>query len=156
MPASAPNPSYTVFPMPPFLTMTRARPARDRLRQPAVPRHLRVRPGRRGVRAGTSPHRTPRAGRPGARHAAAGGPVEAPSSVAGVLFADWFTFLERQVVQEALDVFRSVEHRPGSTQTLADIANAFGLTDPDLVELNRDLPGWSSPAGPSPSPTPRP
>ncbi len=66
-----------------------------------------------------------------------------PDSVAAVLFTDYFTFILRQVVQDALDLYREYAYQlpDGSTDTLADIADRFGITDPDLVDLNLDADG---------------
>ena len=148
MPASAPNPSYTVFPMPPFLTMTvPGRPAVDFGSQPYLV-HLRVRPGRRGVRPG--PRRSGPApagtGRPGAGHA---GPKVPPTHHVRrrAALADWFTFLVRQVVQDALDVFRSVEHRPGPGAEPAD-ARSLRAADPDLMALTTNKANPAFPGGP--------
>ena len=66
-----------------------------------------------------------------------------PDSVAAVLFTDYFVFILRQLVQDALDLYRDYTYQvpPGSTDTLANIANQFGISDPELVELNRDVAG---------------
>ena len=70
-------------------------------------------------------------------HSGRKGAATPPTSVAALLYADWFTFLLRQVVQDALDVFRSVRHRPapGAGESLPAIAARFGLADPNLTPL---------------------
>ena len=50
-------------------------------------------------------------------------------------------FLLRQLVQDALDLYRAYPHATGAGETLDDVANRFGISDPELVTLNLDVPG---------------
>ena len=142
MPASAPqNPSFTVFPMLPYVQLTadgtttdfgtgpfQATPAYQEylaryFRELAAPAPSAGTPGASGT--------TPASG--GAQAAATDGQ---PDSVAAALFTDYFVFILRQLVQAALDVYQqySYEVPAGSTDTLADIAVRFGIAGADTAE----------------------
>ena len=111
-------------------------PGRRRSTRSCSPSTFRSSPRRRRPRRGAQP-----VADPAAQAAAVTGGQ--PDSVAAVLFTDYFTFILRQVVQDALDLYREYAYQlpDGSTDTLADIADRFGITDPDLVDLNLDADG---------------
>jgi len=128
MPENPPqNPSFTVFPMPPFVQLTADGTTIDfgtgpyqattayqqylasyfaELAAPAPP-------------AGSAPART-------AQPAAEG----QPESVAAVLFADYFAFILRQLVQDALDLYQTYPYQAAPADTLPGIAARFGIIDP--------------------------
>ena len=145
--ATAPdNPSFTVFPMPPFVRLTAQGTGIDAttvdfgtgpyLAGAAYQHDL-----ARYFQELAAPASAPPGG-PSATQAA--GPADGPpESVAAVLFTDYFAFILRQLLQDALDLYGEYAYQvpDGSTDTLADIANRFGITDPDLIELNLDVDG---------------
>ena len=48
-------------------------------------------------------------------------------SVAALLFTDYFVFILRQLVQDALDLYREYPYQAGTSDTLADIAVQLGI-----------------------------
>ena len=66
-----------------------------------------------------------------------------PESVAALLFTDCFVFILRQLVQDALDLYRAYPYqvRPAARTSSPTSPTGSGSADPDLVELNRDVPG---------------
>jgi LysM repeat protein len=143
MPATAPqNPSFTVFPMLPYVQLTadgtttdfgtgpyQATPAyqpylAQYFQELAAPAQPAGTPGS----SGTTPA-------PGGTQAAAVTDSQ-PDSVAAALFTDYFVFILRQLVQAALDVYQPYNYRvpTGSTDTLADIAVRFGIAEADTAE----------------------
>ena len=147
MPAAAPqNPSFTVFPMPPFLQLTDGGASIDFGTGPfrATPAYQQYLARYFQQLAAPAPA-TPAS--PAAPASPAVQPATVadgqPDSVAAVLFTDYFVFILRQLVQDALDLYRDYTYQvpPGSTDTLASIATQFGISDPELVELNRDVAG---------------
>ena len=132
MPATAQNPSYTVFPMPPFVRLIADGVTVDFATGPflAKPAYQEFLASYFQELAAPAPaaQATPAA----AVTTAAG----TPESVAAVLFTDYFVFILRQLVQAALDLYREYSYQvpPGSTDTLAGIAVRFGLADADRAD----------------------
>ena len=58
--------------------------------------------------------------------------TSAAESVAAVLFTDYFAFLLRQLLQDALDRYRAYPH-PAVGETLDDVADRFGISTPGPV-----------------------
>ena len=55
-------------------------------------------------------------------------------SVAALLFTDYFVFILRQLVQDALDLYREYPYQASASDTLADIAVQFGIGEPGQTE----------------------
>ena len=115
MPATAQNPSYTVFPMPPFVRLTAGGVTVDFASGPFLARtayqeFLASYFQELAAPAAGGPTAQPR--RPSGRHHR-GRDAE---SVAAVLFTDYFVFILRQLVQAALDLYREYPYQvpPGS------------------------------------------
>lgn len=58
----------------------------------------------------------------------------APSSMAALIFADYFGIILRQIVQSALDAFEGFEYTAEAGQTLMEIALRFGIEGEDAIE----------------------
>ena len=133
MPEAAPqNPSFTVFPMPPFVQLTAGGTTVDFgtgpfQATPAYQQYL----TRYFAELAAPP---PTAGSAPAGSAPAGAAQPAaegqPESVAAVLFADYFAFILRQLVQDALDLYREYPYQAAPADTLPGIAARFGIGDP--------------------------
>ena len=143
MPSAAPqNPSFTVFPMLPYVQLTADGTTTDFGTGPyqATPAYQQYLAQYFQELAAPAPS----AGTPGSSGAAsAPGGVQAaavpdgqPGSVAAALFTDYFVFILRQLVQAALDVYQPYTYQVpvGSTDSLADIAVRFGIAEADTAE----------------------
>ena len=134
MPGTPPqNPSFTVFPMPPFVQLTADGTTIDfgtgpyqatTAYQQYLAQYFAELAGP-ALTAGSAPAGTEPAteGQPAAEGQ--------PESVAAVLFTDYFTFILRQLVQDALDLYREYSYQAAPGDTLPGIAARFGISDPD-------------------------
>ncbi len=133
MPEAAPqNPSYTVFPMPPFVQLTADGTTIDFGTGP-----FQATPGYQQYLARyfqelAAPAPTAGSAPAGSAQAGAAQTVAEgqPESVAAVLFADYFAFILRQLVQDALDLYREYPYQAAPADTLPGIAARFGISDP--------------------------
>ncbi len=119
LPAASPrNPSFTVFPMPPFVSMTVDGATVDFSSGPYLVDA--------DYRALLATYFQDLAGGAAPRPLAPdGGPDE---SMAAVLFAECFALLLRQLVQDALDQFRLYPYTAAPGESLDEIADRFALT----------------------------
>ena len=131
--------------MPPFVQLTA-----DGTTSTSGPVRTRRRPPTSSTWPATSPELAapaPTAGSApaGPAPAASGQPAAEgqPESVAAVLFTDYFTFILRQLVQDALDLYREYPYQAAPGDTLAGIAVRFGIGDPDQPDaaVSRDRGG---------------
>ncbi len=134
MPATPPqNPSFTVFPMLPYVQLTAGGTTTDFGTGPfqATPAYQQYLAQYFQELAAPAPS----SGSSGGAQPAAVSDDQA-GSVAAVLFTDYFVFILRQLVQAALDLYQEYPYQvpAGSTDTLADIAVRFGIAEADTAE----------------------
>ncbi len=130
IPTTPQNPSFTVFPMPPFVAMAVEGETVDFSTGPyaAGPEYQSFVASYFQELAAATPG--PAGGPAAARDAGPNTP--AAESVAAVLFTDYFAFLLRQLLQDALDLYRAHSH-PAAGETLDDVTNRFGISAPGPV-----------------------
>ena len=130
IPTTPQNPSFTVFPMPPFVAMAVEGETVDFSTGPyaAGPEYQSFVATYFQELAAATPG--PAGGPAAARDAGPNTP--AAESVAAVLFTDYFAFLLRQLLQDALDLYRAYPHSAAG-ETLDDVASRFGISAPGPV-----------------------
>ncbi|MDJ0824020.1 MAG: LysM peptidoglycan-binding domain-containing protein [Rhodobacter sp.] len=143
MPAAPQNPQFGVFPMLPYLAVSSAgTKSVDYATEPyqsdaeyrafiAAYFEKLAAPSQPGPNDGSEP--------PLATSLTAAGTV--PDSIAADMFTDFFVVVLRQVVQDAIDLYREYTYTPASGQTLAEIAAQFGLSDLSVGRMNEFVPG---------------